>query len=548
MALQHIQLDKLHCSLCLDVLKDPATIPCGHSFCLSCIDRRWNEQEVGEDCTCPTCAKTFTPRPALVTSATFAAVVNELTRLRTALPNHYYATDEDVACDVCNGKKLRSVKSCLVCRASFCEFHLQPHYESSVFLKHQLIPPCTNLAQSVCPRHDEVLKMFCQTDQEVICFLCCTDEHKTHKTVSAETERAKKLDELGLIQEKLHQRVEVKEKDIAVLQNEIDAIIESANKVVTDSQQVFQEVPLLLEKITLQLKEHITRQQEAEVNRVKKLQESLEVEISELRHKETELNQLASVQDYSQFFSTCQSIPRFDEPPNMFLKTSGLLKYFANVTAALSETRDKLHDLLREESANILRKVAAVDVLLPKVEPNSREDFLQYWLQMTLDPNTVNFGLSLSAANKKVTVEREKQCYDNHPDRFMDCLQVLSRHGIVDCSYWEVDIRKGGITVAVSYKSVPRMGEESAFGSNNKSWALNCFDKTFYFRHNNARMFISGPPCHKIGVFVDYRAGVLSFYAVGENMTLLHRVETEFTEPLHAGLGLYWARDSAQMV
>ncbi|XP_055019464.1 tripartite motif-containing protein 16-like [Boleophthalmus pectinirostris] len=548
MELQQIQLYKLRCSLCLDTLKDPATIPCGHSFCLGCIDKNWNENEEGEGYTCPSCAKAFKPRPALVVSGTFAALVEELARLQTAPTDDFecFATDEDIACDVCKGNRLKSVKSCLACRASYCEHHLQPHYESPAFLKHQLVPPSKSVAQSICQHHNEDLKMFCLTDQQVICFLCSIEEHKTHETVSAATERTKKLDQLGLLQEKVRQKVESKEKDIEMLNNEIAAIVDSANTVMSDSENVFGEVVQFIEKMSLQLKEHIRRQQEFEVERVKKIQEKLEEKIIELRQKDAELDEIGNVYNYSQFFNAFQTIPPFDDVITKTANTSSL-KYFTTITVALSEMRDKLQDMLTEECDKILRKVPDVDVLLPAVEPNTREEFMQYSLQMTLDPSSVNGGLLLTDGNRKASVVREKQCYANHPDRFLDFSQVLSRHSVTGRSYWEVNIGKGGATVAVSYKSVQRTGDESAFGSNNKSWALNCFDKSFYFRHNKARMFISGPPCDKIGVYVNHREGILSFYAVGKNMTLLHRVETEFAEPLHAGLGLYWVGDSAQM-
>ncbi|KAK7886962.1 hypothetical protein WMY93_026583 [Mugilogobius chulae] len=548
MALQPLQLDNLSCSLCSEVLKDPATIPCGHSFCFKCIDKHWTEREEGEVCTCPTCATTFKPKPVLVASATFAALVEELTRLQTAVDTECYATNEDTACDVCKGKKFKSVKSCLVCRASYCEVHLQPHYESPAFLKHQLVPPCKYLAQSICPHHNEVLKMYCHTDQQVICFLCSMDEHKTHKTVSAATERIKKLDQLELVQEKLQQIISDKEKDIAVLKNEMDAIVDSANTVISDSENILREMARFIEKSTLQLKEHIRHQQEFEVSRLKKIQEKMEGEILELRGKHSELNQLANVHDYGQFFDAYQSIPHFDDA-NSLSSNPRMPKYFANITLALSKMRDKLRDMLAEECDKILRKVPDVDVLLP-AEPNTRLDFLQYSVQMTLDPNSAHARLFLSNQNRKVTVVRETQCYANHPDRFLDsldCLQVLSKHGVTGRSYWEIEIGKCSAIVAISYKSVSKTGERSIFGSNDKSWALNCFESSFYFMHNDERSFIAGPRCEKVGVYVDVRAGTLSFYGVGESMVLLHTVDAEFTEPLYAGLGLYWVGDSVQM-
>uniref|UniRef100_A0A7N6BGN9 RING-type domain-containing protein n=1 Tax=Anabas testudineus TaxID=64144 RepID=A0A7N6BGN9_ANATE len=74
MAQQGIQLDreKLSCSICLDLLKDPVTIPCGHSYCMNCIESCWDEEAPKQTHSCPQCRQTFTPRPALVKNTLLA--------------------------------------------------------------------------------------------------------------------------------------------------------------------------------------------------------------------------------------------------------------------------------------------------------------------------------------------------------------------------------------------------------------------------------------------------------------------------------------------
>uniref|UniRef100_A0A0E9QE10 B30.2/SPRY domain-containing protein n=1 Tax=Anguilla anguilla TaxID=7936 RepID=A0A0E9QE10_ANGAN len=49
--------------------------------------------------------------------------------------------------------------------------------------------------------------------------------------------------------------------------------------------------------------------------------------------------------------------------------------------------------------------------------------------------------------------------------------------------------------------------------------------------HNNKRSDIPAPPSSRIGVYLDHRAGTLSFYSISDTMTLLHRVQTTFTQP-----------------
>uniref|UniRef100_A0A3P9LGB7 B30.2/SPRY domain-containing protein n=1 Tax=Oryzias latipes TaxID=8090 RepID=A0A3P9LGB7_ORYLA len=130
--------------------------------------------------------------------------------------------------------------------------------------------------------------------------------------------------------------------------------------------------------------------------------------------------------------------------------------------------------------------------------------------------------------NRKVTVMEKSQIYSDHPDRFTDCFQVLSRESLTGRCYWEVERRGKYVYIAVTYKNISRSGDESLFGFNDKSWALDCSPDRFSFYHNGIKTSISAPASSRVGVYLDHRAGVLSFYSVSESMTLLHRVQTTF--------------------
>ncbi|XP_031159411.1 tripartite motif-containing protein 16-like [Sander lucioperca] len=545
MAQRGVQLDQetFSCSICLDLLKDPVTTSCGHSYCMNCIKSHWDGEDRKNIYSCPQCRQTFTPRPVLLKNTMLADLVEELkkTGLQADPADHCYAGAEDVACDFCTGRKLKAIKSCLVCLASYCDQHLQPHYDVPQLKKHKLVEPSKKLQENVCSRHDEVMKIFCRTDQQLICYLCLMEEHKGHDTVSAAAERTERQKKLEGSRQNIQQRIQDREKDVKLLQEQVEAINDSADKAVEDSEKIFTELIRLMEKRSSDVKQQVRSQQQSEVSRVKELQEKLEQEITELKRKDAELKKLSHTEDHNQFLHNYPSLSPLSQ------STSSIhicpLSCFEDVIAAVSEVRDKLQDVLREEWTNVSLTGTEVDVSLPQPEPKTRADFLKYSREITLDPNTAYTHLSLSEGNRKATRMRQQQSYSSHPDRFTGCSQVLSRESLTGCCYWEVERRGVGIRVAVAYKNISRAGSwyECVFGLNDKSWALRCEKNSYSFWYNNVQTLISGPESSRVGVYLDHSAGILSFYRVSETMTLLHRVQTTFTQPLYAGLRLYYS-------
>ncbi|XP_039898974.1 tripartite motif-containing protein 16-like [Simochromis diagramma] len=554
MAQKGVQLDRetFSCSICLDLLKDPVTTACGHSYCRNCIKGFWDEEDRKGIHSCPQCRKTFTPRPVLEKNTMLAALVEQLkkTGLQAAPADHCYAGPEDVACDVCTGRKLKAIKSCLVCLISYCEKHLQPHYDVVQFKKHKLVAPSKKLQEKICSRHDEVMKIFCRTDQQSICYLCTVDEHKGHETVPAAAERTEKQNELEVRRLNIQQRIQEREKDVKLLQQEVEAINGSADKAVEDSEKMFTELIRLLQKRSSDVKQQVRSQQETEVSRVKELQEKLEQEIAELKRKDGELEQLSHTEDHNQFLHNYPSLSALSESTHSSSINIRPLSYFEDVTAAVSETRDIVQDILREEWTNISLTVTEEDVLLSPAEPKTRAGFLKYSCEITLDPNTANRQLLLSEGNRKVTRMEQKQSYSDHPDTFTGWPQVLSRESLTGRCYWEVEWRGGVVGVAVAYKNISRAGKgnECLFGKNDKSWTLYCDTNSYTFWHKKVQTVLSGPRSSRVGVYLDHRAGILSFYSVSETMTLLHRVQTTFTQPLYAGLWLYRDGATAELI
>uniref|UniRef100_A0A6Q2YHP1 B30.2/SPRY domain-containing protein n=1 Tax=Esox lucius TaxID=8010 RepID=A0A6Q2YHP1_ESOLU len=172
------------------------------------------------------------------------------------------------------------------------------------------------------------------------------------------------------------------------------------------------------------------------------------------------------------------------------------------------------------------------------------EYFTIYVCDLTLDPNTVNRNLSLSEENRKVTWRREEQQYPDHPERFEVYPQVLCREGLSGRCYWEVERSGGGAWIGVTYKGINRRGygDDCCLGYNDKSWILDCYDDSYSVCHNSKTTVIpvTSSDSHRVGVYLDWPAGTLSFYRVSsDTLTHLYTFNTTFTEPLYPGFGVY---------
>ncbi|XP_064818608.1 tripartite motif-containing protein 16-like isoform X1 [Oncorhynchus masou masou] len=553
MAQQGVLLDQdqFCCSVCLDLLKEPVAIPCGHSYCRSCIEGCWDQDVLKGVYSCPQCRETFTPRPNLRKNNMLAEEVEKLrkTGLQAAPPKALCSAGPgDVACDVCTGtRKQKALMSCLVCLASYCETHLQPHYEFPGFKKHKLVKATAQLQEKICSHHDKLLEVYCRTDQQCICYLCTMDEHKGHDTVSAAAERTEKQRQLGMSQQKVQQRFQEREKELKELQQAVESFKRSAKSAVEDSDQIFTELIRSIEKRSSEVKVLIRAREKAQVSQAEGLLEQLKQEIAELRKRSTELEQLSNTEDHIHFLQRYQSLSSISvssDLPSIIVRP---LQYFGDVSKTVSELREKLEDFLKGEWTKISTTVNVVDVVLPP-EPKTREQLLQYSCQLTLDPNTAGTLLSLSEGNRKVTCTHQVQPYPVHPDRFTNWCQVLCREGLSGRCYWEVEWTGDVVHTAVSYKDISRTGTYSGFGYNNKSWSLDYDSDGYCFRHNNVETKVSGPQSSRVAVYLDHKAGTLSFYSVSDTMTLLHRVQTTFTQPLYPGFSLYYYNNTAELV
>ncbi|XP_016377934.1 NACHT, LRR and PYD domains-containing protein 3-like isoform X2 [Sinocyclocheilus rhinocerous] len=177
----------------------------------------------------------------------------------------------------------------------------------------------------------------------------------------------------------------------------------------------------------------------------------------------------------------------------------------------------------------------------------------KYACDLTLDSNTAHTRLSMSEGNRKVTHLRGKQPYPDHPERFDEYRQVLCEESLTGRCYWEAEWSGYRADISVTYKGISRKGKSNdcLFGCNEKSWSLTWFNDRFSVSYNNKSTFTYAPSRHsnRVGVYLDWSAGTLSFYSVSDTHTLthLHTFNTTFTEPLYAGFRFYCSGSSVSL-
>ncbi|XP_076126755.1 tripartite motif-containing protein 16-like [Alosa pseudoharengus] len=575
--------DLLMCPICLDLLKDPVTILCGHNYCMGCIKGCWDQEDQKGVYNCPQCRQTFAPRPVLNKNNVVAELVAQLrtTRIQAAPPALSTAGPGNVECDICTGRKLKAVKSCLDCLLSYCGTHFKAHNELHPGRNHLVIDATGQLQERICSRHKKVFEIFCRTDQSCICYLCTMDEHKGHDTVTAVAECYNKQKQLGQTQRRFQQRIQEREKELQELRKAVETLKHSAQTAVEDSERIFTEMIRSIERRRSEVTELIRAQEKAEVSRAEGLLKKLEQEIAELKRRDAELEQLSHTEDHINFLKNVVSVTAAPCRPvstsMSFSQSFSFETVKESVSAVKVQLEEKLEGIFKQEVAKISAAVTHIQIIqsleytdpelpvrrtdskeeLPPymsdvqavfTEPVTRDEFLKYSCHFTLDPNTAHRTLHLSEGNRRVERRAELQSYADHPGRFDRWQQVLCGEGVSGRCYWEVEW-SGHVFIGVSYKSISRKGSgaECGFGHNDQSWSVYSYSSSTSFKHNNKETKLPLVASFRIGVYVDHRAGTLAFYSISDTMTLLHRVQNTFTHTLYPGFWIF-TRSSVKLL
>ncbi|XP_040212166.1 E3 ubiquitin-protein ligase TRIM39-like [Rana temporaria] len=499
--------DELSCSICLNLYTELEPLRCGHNFCRDCIVTALDTQEGSGVYSCPECTMEDVERPPMKKKRKLCNIVEKFRSTQQK------EEKSEILCTYCVDSPVGAVKSCLQCENSMCDKHLTAHNKT---MDHVLMEPTSSFRSKKCSIHKKLLEYYCSEDAVCLCVSCClVGKHKGHEVELLEEALEKKKEKLRNFREKLTTSKETTEKKILNLQDQKRKAQEKADdekKRVTD---LYEDIRRQLEVQEQRVQSEISRQEEEVSFSVTHLTKQLEIQKDELSRKIGHIEKLCNMTD-----------------------PISVLQDQESDTGDQNVEESSVHDLDDFMISLVLHK-SITDLITNMQLKNNL--YTQDGTDLLLDKKTAGDFVALSDDLRTASKSETEMVKPELPQRFTEYSQVMSIKGFSHGRhYWEVEVGDCGFwDVAVCYPSIERDGDESCIGYNNKSWSF-CIDENEYgYLHDSQYQKINlKSPVKRLGIYLDYEDGRLSFYQLSDPIRHLHTFTTTFTEPLHAAFYL----------
>ncbi|XP_053538856.1 E3 ubiquitin-protein ligase TRIM39 isoform X2 [Ictalurus punctatus] len=531
--------EQLQCPICLEVFTDPVTTPCGHNFCNSCLKQSWDTSQYYY---CPYCKEKFTKRPEIKINITLREVAD-------CFKKKTVSDKSQILCDFCTDVKQEALKSCLDCCVTLCSSHLESHNNVPKYKKHKVINAVGNLEKYICQEHERPLELFCRDDQKCVCRFCAVTDHKNHKVNPIEEESGQRKSQLGKTQTELQQMIQERLKKIQEINHSVELSKRNTEKETSDSIEVFTALIRSIERSQAELLEVMEEKQKAAEKQAEGLIKELEQEIDELKRRDTELELLSHTDDHLHLLQIYPSLCIAPHTKNWTeirinteLSEKALKKTLSQLQKTLNEKlsvtlNEKLSVTLNEKLSVTLNEKLRVTLnkKLKEKVPTELKRFQQYAVDVTLDPDTANPLLILSDDGKQVQHGKTKQNLPDTPKRFTKYAMVLGNQGFSSGRfYYEVQV--SGETewdLGVARESVNRKGKIS-LKPQTGFWTVVLRNGNEYTACEDPCISLSlRKKPQKVGVFVDYDEGLVTFYDVEARSHIYSFTGQCFTEKLY---------------
>lgn len=470
-------------------------------------------------------------------------------------PEELQAKPGEVSCDICLEPKLKALKTCLVCLTSYCQLHLEPHQRVSNLKKHTLTKPVPNLDDRVCKKHDKIFEFFCSVEKTCVCFMCLKEDHVAHETVPLELAFRKEKAHIERGIEEMKTRENVKTRSMNQIRSSVRQSDKNKDKDIADIGGVFTTLVDSLQKHKEDLVEVIELKHKEAVKNPEANVHRLLQEIIELKHKRSALEQLIKTEDCVQFFqrnpallSASLTEDQLDSLPYSICSLTGYdhagNEGYLNTVKTAAEHMEKI---LTNEM-NILIKMVKHSV--DKDTDSDTACYKEIWIPpkdklmmiqqndsvaVTLDSYTNSARISIFAEGKglmyvpiSVSLQHPFSLFNW---RFENQPFALSVDGFSSGRfYYEVDVSEAkewvlgvvreNVNRYMHYRSLPSPREGA--------WVIGTLCQwTGEYGYVSEYLQLK-----KVGVFVDYEKGEVSFYDVDARSLIYSYTECTFNEPV----------------
>ncbi|XP_074479548.1 E3 ubiquitin-protein ligase TRIM39 isoform X2 [Sebastes fasciatus] len=558
------------CSICLDVFNNPSTTSCGHSFCMACINRYWDGSKIYQ---CPLCKKTFPKRPEMPINRTLKEIIvslggvvvvgggggrggggggtdkrgvhggggkgggkgggggipNDLLKelvkklprpplkksstlpyLTPGLPGESMPTSSVtpvLASSVPDTSPLATMMN------SSEPTTPPPTYERRKYRRRFTVGGlASSLSLPVCEIHHRGLVIYCRTDRECICPECETIDHQDHDTVTLEAEWMETKGQLSVSQQEIQEMISQRISKIEEIRLSANELMMAVEREAAGSVSLFTELVTAIKRSQAELMEVMEMSRRAAQAQADAMILQLELEVAELRGRESSLADLAQSEDY---MHCIKMFPILSSPPPA-KDWSGVTLSSDLGTGPIYRSLADLVEKFGKELKNFAETGFPASVPeLSVVRPQPKR-VQEYAVDVTLDCNTAHPRLILTEDMKSVKCGDRHQLLPDNPERFDRVVCVVGREAISSGRhYWEVEV--GGKTdwdLGVARQSINRKGKIEVTPSNGY-WFLSLRDKNKYaFRSEPSTDVHLNLRPQRIGIYVDFEKGQVSFYNV----------------------------------
>uniref|UniRef100_A0A8C9X4E5 Si:dkey-29p10.4 n=1 Tax=Sander lucioperca TaxID=283035 RepID=A0A8C9X4E5_SANLU len=439
-----------------------------------------------------------------------------------------------VRCHYCPKTRYQSaVKTCLVCGASMCTEHLRPHLDSPVFQNHTLVPPMEDFSPWRCQEHQEINRIYCQQCGVCVCTVCTViGSHRNHVCISI---REAEMELRGNLKEEIKQ-LQGAEQEVKNRVNELAQKKDTFRVVLSEAragvQQQYGAIREALEQEEQSALQCVTKEE----NRVLG---GLEEKLGHLR---------SSLQSIQQGLHTLEGLA--DAKGDKRIMDQVFIMEYSKVAQLMGSCVDQFEVPEEVDRARLkcLQRWTEkrLDTVVITVPGKYRDLYrLLYGTTPFLDADTAHPKLQLSDNNRKVTYSESQQAYTEQEARFSSFPQVLASCSLEGgCWYWEVNVSmdEGRWKVGLCEGQIERKGQKdnSRLGFNSYSWCLACDKKKMEALHNKVAVPVDADGLQRVGVFLDFEEGILSFFNVTPDgsLALMHSYKHSFTDPLYPALSV----------